>query len=485
MVIFVFITLVLLWLFQVFFLDKFYSSIKRSTIGNIANGIEIVLEESTNESLNSSEIANYITRIAVVNDISILLTNKNGVIYTGTEVAGNQFFSRFMNIDAYLKVFENSQKNIGTPQYLNISSYELFHLSNSQGKEIENVNKPPLENEIRKGQNIIYTNTVLNKNNEPVTIILFMELTPLSTTVETLKSQLVYVTIIMLLVAIFLAFFIANKIAKPIESITKAAKNLGKEKYDYQLEGLIIKEVSDLNETLHFADQELAKTEATRKEFLANISHDLRTPLTMIKGYSEVMRDIPGETTTENIQVIIDETTRLQTLVNDLLELSKLESNKNIIIRNEEFDLTESVKSIVDRFEAMLMAKGYNFEFESPGPANIVGDELKISQVIYNLINNAVTYTGDDKKIIINEIILPDKVRVEIKDTGTGIDATRIDDIWDRYYKIESSHKRPELGSGLGLSIVKSIIELHDGKVGVTTGKQGSIFWFELKKKTY
>ena len=153
-------------------------------------------------------------------------------------------------------------------------------------------------------------------------------------------------------------------------------------------------------------------------------------------------------------------------------------------MRNVEFDLTESVKSIVDRFEAMLMAKGYNFEFESPGPAHIVGDELKISQVIYNLINNAVTYTGDDKKIIINEIILPDKVRIEIKDTGTGIDATRIDDIWDRYYKIESSHKRPELGSGLGLSIVKSIIELHDGKVGVTTGKQGSTFWFELKKKT-
>ena len=482
MVIFVFITLILLWLFQVVFLEKFYLTIKKSKIDNIAGNIEIVLKNSSSSDLTSSSISNYITRTAITNDVSIIVTDKNGNVYTGTETSSDQLVSRVMAIDEFAQIFNKSQQNIKKPQYLSIFSYDLFHLSNGNSKNnsLENVNKPPLDDNIGKGQNIIYVNTVLNKDKTPATLIVLMKITLLNTTVENLRAQLIYVTIIMMFIALFTAFFIAKKVARPIENITKAAKNLGKENYNYDLKVPAIKEVKNLNDTLHFVDKKLKKTEATRKEFLANISHDLRTPLTMIKGYSEVIRDIPGENNTENIQVIIDETIRLQTLVNDLLELSKLEENKDSALKIGKFDLTCSIQNIVERFKAMLSVKGYDFIFENMGVVMVSGDELKISQVIYNLINNAVTYTGEDKMIKVREKLIGSKVRVEVEDTGSGIDMDKIADIWDRYYKIESSHKRPEVGSGLGLSIVKSIIDLHAGKVGAESSEKGSVFWFEL-----
>ena len=237
----------------------------------------------------------------------------------------------------------------------------------------------------------------------------------------------------------------------------------------------------ELNATLNYAKTELAATEKLQQELIANISHDLRTPLTMITGYGEVMRDLPGENTPENIQIIIDEATRLSTLVNDLLDLSKLQSGA-LQAEKKVFCLTDSVKAIFDRYAKLVEQDGFNIIFDSNEDAYINADELRISQVLYNLVNNAVNHAGEDKTVILTQTCKDRRVRIEVIDHGEGIPADKLPYIWDRYYKVDKEHRRGVIGSGLGLSIVKSILDAHNARFGVrSTPGKGSVFWFELE----
>ena len=219
---------------------------------------------------------------------------------------------------------------------------------------------------------------------------------------------------------------------------------------------------------------------------MANVSHDLKTPLTIIKSYAEMIRDLSGENPkkrNEHTQVIIDETDRLTYLVGDILDLSKLESGTDSM-KNEIFDLGSAALSVVDGFRIYEENEGFTFETDIDENSFVYADKRRISQVIYNLMNNAVNYTGDEKKVYVKVKKLSDKVRFEVKDTGEGIDESEIDKVWDRYYKSSKTHKRISKGTGIGLSIVKNILTEHGAKFGVTSEKKkGSTFWFELLRE--
>ena len=192
------------------------------------------------------------------------------------------------------------------------------------------------------------------------------------------------------------------------------------------------------------------------------------------------MRDIPGENTPENIQIIIDETSRLSELVNDMLDISRIQAGT----RKPEFQLfsiTDTVRDTMRRYERLTMQDGYRIDFESNGDAQVFADRGMILQVIYNLINNAINYTGEDKCVSVKQDISDGHVRISVMDTGEGIPEEQLTLIWDRYYKIDKVHKRATVGTGLGLSIVKGILELHNAAYGVQSAiGQGSVFWFEL-----
>ena len=198
-----------------------------------------------------------------------------------------------------------------------------------------------------------------------------------------------------------------------------------------------------------------------------------------------MMRDIPGENTPENVQAIIDETERLSMLVNDLLDLSKIESGTKEFAP-ESFDLTGAVAEVIERYEKMNSAKGYNIEFIYDGNVLVSADKSMILQVIYNFINNAINYCGDDLYIGVRQDILTNKTgekvaRLSIIDHGVGIEPDKLPLIWDRYYKVDGVHRRAVVGSGLGLSIVKKILTRHNASYGVESKLgEGSIFWFEL-----
>ena len=330
-------------------------------------------------------------------------------------------------------------------------------------------------------ENMVYAAIARQGTESEVFVLVTSSITPLSNTLEIMRGQLLWVSLVFVILSLVFSLYASRRIAKPISKTNSAAKELAKKNYEVEFDAKGYLEVKELNDTLNYAKTELAATEKLQRELIANISHDLRTPLTMITGYGEVMRDLPGENTPENIQIIIDEATRLSTLVNDLLDLSKLQSGA-LLAEKKRFCLTDSIRDIFVRYAKLVEQDGYNIIFEAQEDVNINADELRISQVIYNLVNNAVNHVGEDKTVIVTQKVMKGgKVRIEVTDHGEGIPADKLEYIWERYYKVDKEHKRGVIGSGLGLSIVKSILDAHNAHYGVrsTLGK-GSTFWFEI-----
>ncbi len=374
-------------------------------------------------------------------------------------------------------------------------------LSNNQLNQADNwVAQPPAYNQpntqppIPPGRNdersrrfpvaVSKTKSILLSDGQTHTFTFNAIVSPVSATVKTLRYQLYYITGIMIVLSVLIALIIAKWVSKPIEDINKGAKALAGGKYDIHFEGEGFLEIAELSDTLNRAAVELNKAEVLRRELLANISHDMRTPLSLIYSCAEVMQDFPGEITPEQTQTIMDEAKRLATLVDDVLDISKLEAGiQKLSI--EPFNLTGSLKRITERISELLKNDGYNIAFYYDYEVEIMADEIKITQAFYNLLVNAVNYTGADKLIIVSQTVTDGTVKIEVSDTGDGIGPEDLPYIWDRYYKVDKKHKRAVTGTGLGLSIVKKVIEKHGGNYGVKSEiGLGSAFWFTLNNIT-
>jgi signal transduction histidine kinase len=213
---------------------------------------------------------------------------------------------------------------------------------------------------------------------------------------------------------------------------------------------------------------------------MANISHDLRTPLALIYSYAEMMHDFPDEVTREQSQIIMDEAKRLTSLVNDILDISSLETGMTKLNKTR-YNLTESLQNTIKRLNELVKNQGYQLSFDYNEDVYIRADEVKITQAFYNLLLNAITYSGTDRTVIIRQSMQGNMVRIEVFDHGEGIREHDLPYVWDRYYKIDKKHKRPIMGTGLGLSIVKKVVELHKGEYGAASDEgKGSVFWFQL-----
>lgn len=324
------------------------------------------------------------------------------------------------------------------------------------------------------------------KLDDSIYAFLSTSLVPIRSTVSILRSQFIYITIIVLLLALIISYFISKKLAKPIEEITKSANELAKGNYQTPFSSNTdIEELKELTNTLEHTRLELAKTEELRKDLMANVSHDLKTPLTMIKAYAEMVRDLTyrnKQKRENNLNTIMEEVDRLNALVNDILSLSVMES-KMLVLKKEKFNLTELAQAIIKRYEIYTTTQEYQFILNTTEEIIVEADRQKIEQVLYNLLNNAISYTGEDKKIYLNFIQEKKSVLVEIKDTGKGISEEEIPYIWEKYYQSKKNHQRNRVGTGLGLSIVKQILELHQFPYGVTSKKNnGTTFYFQIKK---
>ncbi len=435
--------LVFLWIFQVLFLDTYYRIYKSKQIKEALNDVIINYDDNSLE------------KIARESGVCIELLENNTITYTT-----NMFNKGCM----------------GGRGYENSSYKKDFIISKETFKKYELIN-PNYDNNTLIYAYKIKTNTY---------VFVSASLQPLDATITILSSQLLYITLLVLILSFLIAYFISKKISKPIIEINKKASNLVLRNYDIDFDTKdSILEIKELADTLNQTKDELAKTENLRRELLANISHDLKTPLTMIKAYAEMVRDINYNNKAKrnkDLNVIIDEVDRLNLLVNDIGELSKIQSN-TLTLNYEDINLYKLIENIINKFD-ILIKDGYKFEIICDKKINIRADKMRIEQVLYNLINNAINYTGEDKIVKINVLDNKNDVRIEIIDTGKGISSEDLPYIWDKYYKADKTHSRETKGSGIGLSIVKNILIGHNFKYGVDTGDKGTTFYFVAKKSS-
>jgi len=325
-----------------------------------------------------------------------------------------------------------------------------------------------------------------DKNNPDAYIVICNYVQPIGTTVKIFVRQFFFVGIIMMILTMFMSALFSFKISDPIIRINKSARELPQGKFNAEIEKHDYEEIKQLADTLTSASKEIAKSDNLRRDLMANISHDLRTPLTMIKAYAEMIRDLSGdnpEKRERHLKVIIDETDRLSSLVTDILDLSKLQAGVTEI-HLETFDFSVRLSGVISRFDILKENDGIIIDLQAEPDIMITADITKLEQVVYNLINNAVTYTGDDNTVIVRLFRKEGGiVRFEVEDHGEGISAENLPYIWDRYYKVSErnkTHKRAKMGSGIGLSIVKSVLEQHGFAFGADSSEgKGSTFWFE------
>lgn len=460
------ILLFILWLFQICYLDTFYKKIKTAEAEQaMEEMLDIVISECDSV-LDSTQIPDAIDSLAAEYNLSIAVTDENGAVQYSAEYIPNSKMEMLPKME-FLRYYQEAQENGGSTK-----------IEFEGGRNMTFPNRDMIRQEM--AESVIYVR-ILETGSVTRVILMNSVLTPIDATVTTLKTQLIYISAIMLLLSLLISFLISRKMTKSIIKINESAKELARGDYSISFDGNDCREIAELSDTLNYTTRELEKTEGLRRELIANVSHDLRTPLTMIIAYAEGMRDLPGENTPENIQVVIDESRRLTNLVNDMLDLSKLQAGvmeKEVDIYN----LTESIEKVLQRYNKLVEQEGYNIVFEYEDEIFVQADEFKIFQVIYNLVNNAINYTGEDKRVTVRQIIKDGKVRIEVEDSGLGIKPEELPYVWDRYYKVDKTHKRAVAGTGIGLSIVKNILILHQAEYGVDSQPGcGSTFWFQLE----
>lgn len=440
---------VLLWTFQIAFINTYYQTMQRMSI--LRAGKEIIRsigQENFEESLES---------ICFEHRMCSMVVNEKGESIYSVDMMG-----RICLIHSPARF---SLMRVLAPVV--------------QGQQDELVQK--VKDEHFHSMGLIYAKAYLTSEGERRVIVLNAALEPIKSTEGILKSQLWIITAMLAVIAVIISKLIARNISRPLQNISDKARRLAEGEYAADYDGAGIAEIDELAETLNFAAEELSKVEELRRELVANVSHDLKTPLTMIKAYAEMIRDLTGDNPRkrgEQLNVIISEADRLTALVSVLIRISQ-DEREGRVYQAEPFDLEEMIREVVRRFAQTN--PDYQITCTIEGTPVVLADRESIGQVLYNLISNAINYTGEDKRVFVASKLIGTGVRVEIRDTGRGIPADQLPLIWERYYRSRNTHQRPVAGSGLGLSIVKGALSAQNLPFGVdSVVGEGSCFWFEL-----
>ncbi len=296
--------------------------------------------------------------------------------------------------------------------------------------------------------------------------------------------DIVYITSIIIFILSFIILLVFTfYVYIPLRAITGAAREYAEGNLNYRMNRHFAHdEVGRLAATLELMADDLSNSEKAQREFIANVSHDFRSPLTSIRGYLEAIADgtIPPEKSSVYMQRIISETERLSKLTQGMLTLSSID--RSTVLNRTDFDINDMIRAACNTYENACTAKNISFSLTFEDEAEYVyADFSKIQQVLYNLIDNAIKFSEKDSQIYISTVRKGRKIFISVKDTGIGIPKDSVKKIWDRFYKTDISRGRDKTGTGLGLSIVREIIQAHNETIDViSTEGVGSEFVFSL-----
>ena len=481
------ILLLVLWLTQVVFLEDIHKSIKRRDLDRAASALSLVAND-----IGTSRFEALAERLSAKHDICILVLSFDrgqlggpNVLYTtelhASGIHGSCVVHSSLSYSDLYGLYQTavvSGEGKSTQRYVYDSNSRTFF--NVEGPLFEQV----AGNGTEDLPECILSTRALHTDGGEVALFLNTSLSPVSATTETLNWLLGILSAFMLLVGTLLSFLLAKRLSAPIVEMTADAKLLADGNIETAFRGHGYREAEELAEALTRASEELGKAALLRRELIANVSHDLRTPVTLIAGYSEMIRDIPGENNPENAQILLDEANRLSALISDLMDLSKLEAGVQELEMTQ-FPLTSTLRDAMLRYDKLH--PDHTIAFQADEELTIVSDQTRVLQILYTLVHNAINHAGEDRLVLVTQTLLPTEsdgrawVRISVTDHGSGIPKDEISLIWDRYYKVDPTRRRSTAGTGLGLSIVRSTAQLLGGRGGVSsTPGEGSTFWFEL-----
>ena len=312
-------------------------------------------------------------------------------------------------------------------------------------------------------------------------IIVSTGMAQIATAAEVLRSILWPVALILLVLDLLFAMLFSRWFTRPVQQLSSGAKEIAAGNYDIQLPVVHHDEIGQLAEDFNHMAAEVKRSAQLEKDILANVSHDLRTPLTLIKGYAETVRDLTGDDDakrTEQCNIIVDETDRLSTLVNSVMELSKVQSGaeKPSLV---DFDMSELCFEVAGRYDALCDKNHWHLDLQADEACPVSADPAMMERVLHNLLGNAFHHIGSDGVVVLRAIPQQRGCRIEVEDHGPGIPPEDLPYLFDRYYRARQDSGRS--GTGLGLSITKAILQQHGFAFGVNSAVgQGSTFWFEM-----
>ena len=457
-------------------LENFYIYSKTATIKQVYQKVNnYYASENPNINLETE-----LKKIAYKNNFDILIkTDTNLIIFTSDK--------EFLSSTYILKdINEITRENI-----------------NTQNDKKNNLNIKITTDETNN-INYMFLTGILNNG---YVLYIRMPISPIKESVKISNTLLLMIGGVTLAVAGVVASFISKKFTNPILQLNDIANKMAKldfsQKYrvtDTEDEinelGRSINTMSDKLETtikqlqksnieLEKDIEEKSKIDDMRKQFISDVSHELKTPIALIQGYAEGL--IENVSTDEEsrkfyAEVILDETNKMDRLVKQLLELMKLEYGKKEF-NNEKFDINELINEVIRKCEVMLQKNNIQVEFESKKPIYVWADEFYIEQVVTNYFTNAIKHTeeiGNNKKIKITVKQLNDKMRITVFNTGKTIPEEDLTRIWGRFYKVDSSRNRQDGGTGIGLALVKAIMNNYQNEYGVNNKKDGVEFYFDV-----
>lgn len=324
---------------------------------------------------------------------------------------------------------------------------------------------------------------VENSSYGSYTVIFSASLARVEEAATVMSQMMPWILIVLLALSFFASMWFSRWFTRPITQLSHAARQMAQGNYAVRVNVPNSDELGDLATDFNDMANKVNAASTMQRDLLANVSHDLRTPLTLIKGYAETVRDLTGdepEKRTDQLNIIVDETDRLSGLVNSVMELSKVSSGVEQPQRMH-FDMAQLCDEVAARYDGVCQQNGYALLLEADEACTVYADPAMMERVLHNLLGNALHHIGEDGIFVLRVVPLAEGgAHVEVQDHGTGIAKEDLNNIFDRYYRSRSDAGKS--GTGLGLSITKAILQGHGFRFGVSsTLGSGSVFWFDAK----
>lgn len=490
-------SVILIWCMNRFMLNSYYESSKISQMEDVNSSVGGLCKDIKWGSFSEQDSANL-----------------SHVLYSLSANSGVNIYVAAVFID---EVFLKYPTQMDEWQFVDMKDRLIYYINLERGNfkpdsncqllfESENYKMYKVYDE-RVGSNYIES---ISKLNNVTWIYLRTNYQNMQESANVSNRLLTYVGSIVILVGIFVMYFVSNSYTKPIMHLVEHAKKMSQLDFNARYEEDRIDEIGILGNTMNALSDKLEQTiselktannelqvdiarkqeqEEMRTEFLANVSHELKTPIALIQGYAEGLLDNINEDAESRdfyCEVIIDEADKMNKMVKKLLSLNQLEFG-NGQVHMERFDIVESIQSIMAANELFIKQKGVVLNFTPNGAIDVWADEYMVDEVITNYVSNALNHVsfplGDETKERLIEVKLvkeEKRVRVSVFNTGKPIPDEDIERIWDKFYKVDKARTREYGGNGIGLSIVKAVMEAHNQSYGVNNYDNGVEFWFEL-----